>query len=685
MSTNPEKTNLEAASSSETAAAKKSRFRPTFRTPRIPRETKLGLGIIFSLVCVFGYVLYSRLTRPTDLDPEQYVAQGESLLAPSVTNGQATNLPVQPAAHSPTILPGTAPHNALPLTNPANNHGAVSNYTAPAGGAGQTAWAPNSSAGTTPSSDPFMNRGAGAPTNSGNPAANFSANGFNANSTPSNVTPSVAKQPAATGYGASDNSDAIAGPSNSFLPPPERATSGSTALSATVSPDHAATTGALNEPTNSVATGNVATRSVASSATSTSPVDAFNKSATDSVNKLRQEGQDLVNSGTTTQQNLSKAADSANQMLGQAQQQLGQYTNSTGTNANSLLNQANQAASQYGTDMKASATQYGADLKTGVQNQATQYTNQLRNTSQDQFQQAQNQLRSSANNLVNDTTNQLNAGTQSVMTKAGESTQNLMNSASTALQPLSPTSTPASGMTQPASGYGMPAAAPRTLDPSQTASQPLSASNMNSAYSASAQPEQPIRIPTEPSSFTAQPTATPQPSYGTPANVAAAPSYGTPTAPAATPNYGAAPTSPNYGTSPTYGTPATPATGGTPLQFNQPTMPAAQPNAPVYGGATRTNFEQPAATATRGVQQYTVTGQDSYFSVAEKMYGNGQFNKALYEYNRRNNPAADRLQVGGAMLIPDLGTLQEQFPDLVPSTAAAATATNGPTPLQFPR
>jgi nucleoid-associated protein YgaU len=123
------------------------------------------------------------------------------------------------------------------------------------------------------------------------------------------------------------------------------------------------------------------------------------------------------------------------------------------------------------------------------------------------------------------------------------------------------------------------------------------------------------------------------------------------------------------------------------LQFGQPNVPAAQPSTPVYGGATRTNFEQPASAAptARGVQQYTVTGQDSYYSVAEKMYGNGALNKALYEYNRRNNPAADRLQVGGAMLIPDLTTLQAQFPDLVPSTSAASTATINPTPLQFPR
>lgn len=684
MSTNPEKPNLEAALSSTPVAAKKSRFRPTFRSPRIPRETKLGLGIIFSLVCVFGYVLYSRLTRPTDMDPEKYVAQGSSLLAPSVTSGQPSALPAQPAAHTPTILPGKSPQAALPLTNPMNNPAAPSQYSTPTGGAGQASWSPNSAssaAAALPSSDPFMNRGATTPTNPEGPASSFSANGFAPNSTASNMTPSAAKQPgqpAALGYGANDSSDAE-GARNTGMPSGERAAAGTAALNASLSQsERTATTGAANELSQGL---NAASNSLAA------PVDAFNKSANDSLNKLRQEGQDLVNSGATTQQNLGKAADSANQLLNQTQQQLGQYTNSTGTSATSLMNQAKDATTQYGNDLKQSATQYGTDLKNDVQNQASQYTNQLRNTTQDQFQQAQNQLRNNANTLVNDATNQLNAGTSSVMSKAGESTSNLMNSATTAMnggQPLAPlaTTNTMTGATQPASGYGMPAATPRTLDPSQTASQPLSASNMSGgAYTTTTQPEQPIRIPAEPSSFTTQPAAQPntltQPNYGAATNVAATPNYGTTAAPATTPNYG---TTPSYG-----GTQPAPTTGGTPLQFNQPTVPAAQPAAPVYGGATRTNFEQPAATtgATRGVQQYTVTGQDSYYSVAEKMYGNGDLNKALYEYNRRNNPAADRLQVGGAMLIPDLATLQAQFPDLVPG-AATSSAIN-PTPLQFPK
>jgi ElaB/YqjD/DUF883 family membrane-anchored ribosome-binding protein len=718
MSTNPEKPNLEAALSSTPVAPKKSRFRPTFRSPRIPRETKLGLGIIFSLVCVFGYVLYSRLTRPADMDPETYVAQGNSLLAPSVTSGQPTNLVAQPAGQTPTVLPGTAPQQAMPLANHASSPTAPSQFSAPAGGAGQPSWTPNSSSSTvanTAGSDPFMNRGASMPSNPEGAAASFSANGFNANST-ANSTP---KQPTATGYGLSDTNDNAETPANSFLPPADRASAGTAAMNASLSPsEHAATTSLANDSARSVATGN----------TANSPVDAFNKSATDSLNKLRQEGQDLVNSGmnsgTTAQQNLGKASDSANQLLGQAQQQLGQYTNSTNSNVNSLLNQAKDAsaqygndlksaATQYGSDLKQSATQYGTDLKNDVQNQAGQYTNQLRNTAQDQFQAAQNQLTNSANNLVNDTTNQFRAGTESVMSKAGESTQNVMNSATTAMnggQPLSPlpTTGATTSATSPTNSYGMPAAAPRTLDASQPlnaqplsaqplSAQPLSAANPNSAaYSMTASPEQPIRIPTEPSSFTTQPNAA-QPTMATAPNTMTSPNYGTATAtpnygaPAAatTPNYGTPPATPNYGSTPNYGTPATPAASGTPLQFNTPTMPASQPTSPVYGGATRTNFEQPApssaAPTTRGVQQYTVTAQDSYYSVAEKMYGNGAFNKALYEYNRRNNPAADRLQVGGAMLIPDLATLQAQFPDLAPSTNGGATATINPTPLQFPR
>lgn len=669
---NPEKPNLEAALSSTPVAAKKSRFRPTFRSPRIPRETKLGLAIIFSLVCVFGYVLYSRLTRPADMDAEQFAAQSKAVLAPSVTGdqptaltAQPTSLAAQPAGHMP--MPGAAPHNALPLTNPNNPPAMAAQYGTPTGGAGQTAWTPNASsnAAGTPSSDPFMNRGATTPSSTTGAASSFAANGFAPNSTAGNTTPA-----ATASYGINENNDAQEGPRNSFLPPADRVTSGSptsgsTTLSASVTSPEPAT---------------AAVNSMNSSA------DAFNKTATDSLNKLNQQGQNLVNAGTNTQQNLGKAADSAGQMLNQAQQQFGEYTSTAGSNANTMLNQASQTA-----------TQYGADLKKEVQTQASQYGNQLQNTAQDQFQQAQNQLRSNANTLVNDTTNQLRSTTESVMTKAGDSTQNLMNSAATSLtggQPLTPLPTTGSttGAAQPA-GYGMPtSAAPRTLDLNQTMSQPLNAAASNNTGYAASQPEQPIRIPTDNGS---QPTAQPnygtatagmtQPNYGATSTAAAMPNYGA----SATPNYGAAPTTPNYGTAPaTGGTGTTPAASGTPLQFNQPSIPAAQPTTQPYNGATRTNFEQPAATSpsaapSGGVQQYTVTAQDSYYSVAEKMYGNGAYNKALYEYNRRNNPAADRLQVGGAMLVPDMGTLQAQFPELLPN--ASATATINPTPLQFPR
>jgi F0F1-type ATP synthase membrane subunit b/b' len=683
---NPEKPNLEAALSSTPVAAKKSRFRPTFRSPRIPRETKLGLAIIFSLVCVFGYVLYSRLTRPTDMDAEQFAAQGKTVLEPSVTSNQPTaltaqptSLVAQPAGHSPTMLSGTAPQNALPLTNPNNHPASPSQYGAPTGGAGQAAWSPNASnpSAAQPNSDPFMNRGATTAGSTPAAASSFSANGFGANSTASNTTPSTTTPAATPSYGLSDTNDAADSPRNSFspLPPADRATSGLTA-SGTAGP---AGPTSLSQPEHATTT---------NSNPSGSPVDAFNKSATDSFNKIQQEGQNLVNAGTTSQQNLGKAADNAGQLLNQAQQQLGQNTNTAGNNTVSLLNQANQAA-----------TQYGTELKTSVQNQASQYSNQLQNTAQDQFQQAQNQLRNGANNLVNDTTNQLRSTTESVMTKAGDSTQNLMNSATTSLsggQPLTPLPTTASsinttgssaGATQPASGYGMPtAAAPRTLDHSQTVSQPLNNSALsNAAYSTTQPQEQPIRIPADNiSKPTTQPLTATQPNYGTATNLTTTPNYGAAANTTTTPSYGTATTTPNYGTTPAYGgAPTTPAASGTPLQFNQPTMPAAQPTTPVYNGATRTNFEQPASAAATGVQQYMVTAQDSYYSVAEKMYGNGGFNKALYEYNRRNNPAADRLQVGGAMLVPDLGTLQAQFPELVPN--AAATATINPTPLQFPR
>jgi nucleoid-associated protein YgaU len=64
--------------------------------------------------------------------------------------------------------------------------------------------------------------------------------------------------------------------------------------------------------------------------------------------------------------------------------------------------------------------------------------------------------------------------------------------------------------------------------------------------------------------------------------------------------------------------------------------------------------------------QYVVQPNDSYYTISQKVYGDGGFFKAIYEHNRRQHPKPERLQVGDVLLVPDAATLQKLYPDLCP-------------------
>jgi nucleoid-associated protein YgaU len=63
---------------------------------------------------------------------------------------------------------------------------------------------------------------------------------------------------------------------------------------------------------------------------------------------------------------------------------------------------------------------------------------------------------------------------------------------------------------------------------------------------------------------------------------------------------------------------------------------------------------------------YKVQPNDSYWTIAEKVYGSGAYFKALAEANREKNPREDRLQVGTTLVAPPIEVLQKRFPDLCP-------------------
>ena len=63
---------------------------------------------------------------------------------------------------------------------------------------------------------------------------------------------------------------------------------------------------------------------------------------------------------------------------------------------------------------------------------------------------------------------------------------------------------------------------------------------------------------------------------------------------------------------------------------------------------------------------------DNYWTISEKVYGSGGYFKAIFEHNRRQHPNAERLQVGEVLLVPDVATLQKNYPDLCPKPGHVA-------------
>ena len=66
---------------------------------------------------------------------------------------------------------------------------------------------------------------------------------------------------------------------------------------------------------------------------------------------------------------------------------------------------------------------------------------------------------------------------------------------------------------------------------------------------------------------------------------------------------------------------------------------------------------------------YEVQPNDSYWVISEKLYGSGAYFKALAEHNRDQIPREDQLQVGDAILAPELSELEKTYPGLCPEAS----------------
>ncbi|MBS0208475.1 MAG: LysM peptidoglycan-binding domain-containing protein [Planctomycetes bacterium] len=65
-------------------------------------------------------------------------------------------------------------------------------------------------------------------------------------------------------------------------------------------------------------------------------------------------------------------------------------------------------------------------------------------------------------------------------------------------------------------------------------------------------------------------------------------------------------------------------------------------------------------------EAYTVQPNDSYWTIAERVYGSGKYFKALEEHNRERVPNSGKLRVGDQVATPSIETLERQYADLTP-------------------
>jgi nucleoid-associated protein YgaU len=131
---------------------------------------------------------------------------------------------------------------------------------------------------------------------------------------------------------------------------------------------------------------------------------------------------------------------------------------------------------------------------------------------------------------------------------------------------------------------------------------------------------------------------------------------------------------------------ALPAAPYTPPAASPPT--AAAPQYDIYGrdvaGETSPAGTLPPSTASRGAsaapqspqteQAYTIAPNDSFWTIAQAVYGSGGYFKALEAYNAPRFPNSSQLAVGATIALPPASVLEQKFPDLCPKPRQSPAA-----------
>jgi nucleoid-associated protein YgaU len=80
----------------------------------------------------------------------------------------------------------------------------------------------------------------------------------------------------------------------------------------------------------------------------------------------------------------------------------------------------------------------------------------------------------------------------------------------------------------------------------------------------------------------------------------------------------------------------------------------------------RAAWNSPERTALPNPQVVTTESGDSLWTISERVYGRGDYYKALFLHNRALIPQPDRIAAGIQLAIPSLDELRQRFPDACP-------------------
>lgn len=93
------------------------------------------------------------------------------------------------------------------------------------------------------------------------------------------------------------------------------------------------------------------------------------------------------------------------------------------------------------------------------------------------------------------------------------------------------------------------------------------------------------------------------------------------------------------------------------------------------GGSFRQADENLAALGGAQEGVYFVEVNDSFATIAKKVYGNEGYFKALYEYNRERYPNPSQIDAGDEIATPDVAVLEQNYPKLCPKRRNPPAAT----------